>query len=145
MTRRHRLTYVWVLSMAGAFLALHALDAGLAGEWVELGAAVVIAAACLMAAAGLVLTAGQEWQPPRWAGRFELVGAAFSLRCNQCDTDVLPPVFTATLPRVLAYAHVHSSSACERNRAVRDGGDTDRIIPPSGRPRRTGPRKGGPQ
>lgn len=130
MTLRERAPYVALLSVGGALLALHALDAGRAGQWVELGITAVVAAGCALGAVLMALGGGwEEWKVPPWARRYELVGAAVSLRCNQCDTDVLPPVGKVTLPRVMTYAHVHSTTACERNRTAREGGVTDRLSP----------------
>jgi hypothetical protein len=130
VTLARRAPYVVVLGLAGGLLGLHTYDAVAAGEWVEVWLAGVVAAAALVHAVFLGLRGGpRPWTVPEWARRFEVEGAALTVRCNHCDTDVLPPVFTAALPRLLTYAHVHTTTACQRNRQTQDGPTTARLRP----------------
>lgn len=131
MTTRQKVPYVFLLSLGGAMLCFLALDSWLNGLLIQMGSALLAGAALMTAAAVLALKMPGSWMP-EWARRYELVAvgrpAGVVLRCNRCDTSVLPPGREITLPRVLTYAYTHLTLACEPRRAT-DPDDTRRLDP----------------
>lgn len=125
--------YIVVMSLGGGLLALHAYESWQSRWWVAAGTDATLSAALLF----LAVLMGM-WRPqgevPEWSRRFEAVGAAVSLRCNHCDGSVLPPAAAVTLPRLITYARLHYTTACQRNGPLRPGTETYRLDP--GRRRR---------
>lgn len=125
---RHRLPYITVMSLAAGLLTLHAVDAWLARAWPDLTASALLVAALLAA----TIRFG-TWRPalPRTAGRYEIVASTHGgcyVRCNRCDTIVLPFARTLTLPRMWTYTHLHTIAACEPRRRT-DPENTRRLLP----------------
>lgn len=128
MTLRARIPFIVIMSLSGGLLLLYAVVAWQLRDWGYFVASTALAGSLLTSSALLAWTPGRGRIPP-WATRFEVVGAAVELRCNQCDTTVVPPVVRAPLPRLLTYAYLHTRTACRRRREVQPGPDTRRIAP----------------
>ncbi len=115
LTLKQRLPFIIAMSMGGAAALGAAVEMYLDGQT---GNAILqsVVGVCVLWSA--VSFARLPNTVPAWAHRFEVVAAAEGghlLRCNRCDTTVLPWAAAATLPRLWLYAEVHYTQACPVN------------------------------